>query len=103
MPSATYWRMSIEEQIRRAVEEGVKAALAGILAEARQAPPGDTTGVPQDRAAFTVREVAELLQVAPETVREWFASGRLEGLRTGNRILVWRWSLLELLGAGPTP
>ena len=36
---------------------------------------------------LTVGEVAELLRVKPETVREWLRSGELRGLNLGGR---WR-------------
>lgn len=81
--------------------ERLKAAGDQLAAEAERARRTDATGIPADKAAFTVKEVANFLQVAPETVREWFYSGRLKGMQTGNRILVWRWSLLELMGLKP--
>lgn len=70
-------------RLKRAAEVAARSAVCGVRG---------------DRAAFTVREVATLLQVAPETVREWFYADRLKGLQTGNRILVWRWSLMEFMG-----
>ncbi len=89
------------ESLQELVATAVRAEGARIVEESRRAGRVDATGVPSDRAAFTVREVAKLLQVAPETVREWFYADRLKGMQTGNRILVWRWSLLELMGLQP--
>lgn len=85
------------ERIERAGEE--------IARQAELARRMDATGVPTDRAAFTVREVSDLLRVDPETVREWLRSGRLAGEQTTRRFLVWRWSLLEFMGlhADPIP
>lgn len=81
------------------------ATLAALLDQVREASEQlarvrrvDTSGVPADRAALTVSEVAGLLQVSPETIREWFYAGKFQGLQTGNRILIWRWSVLEFVG-----
>jgi excisionase family DNA binding protein len=34
---------------------------------------------------FTVDQVAEILHLHPETVREWIRSGNLKGFRVGGR------------------
>lgn len=39
---------------------------------------------------LTVKEVAELFGVHPETVRNWLRSGRLEGRRVG-----WKWFIVR--------
>jgi len=39
---------------------------------------------------LTVQQVAELLQLHPETVREWLREGKLEGVRLGERRTGWR-------------
>ena len=38
-----------------------------------------------DERWLTVPEVADVLRVHPETVREWLRSGRLDGVRIGRR------------------
>jgi excisionase family DNA binding protein len=38
-----------------------------------------------DERWFTVQQIADLLQVHPETVREWLRDGRLQGRKLGNR------------------
>ena len=39
---------------------------------------------------LTVQQVADMLQLHPETVREWLREGRLEGVRLGERRTGWR-------------
>ena len=46
---------------------------------------------------LTVGEVAELLRVKPETVREWLRSGELRGLNLGGRWRVLREDLQEFI------
>lgn len=48
-----------------------------------------------DERWLTVPEVADVLRVHPETVREWLRSGRLEGVRIGRRS-GWRISEAQL-------
>jgi excisionase family DNA binding protein len=70
-----------------------------VLAEQiRFARRVDTSGLPTDRASFTIRELSELLSLDRDTLREMFHAGQFAGLQTGNRILIHRWSVLEFLG-----
>lgn len=48
-----------------------------------------------------VREVARLARRTPETVRRWIWSGRLQARRHGNRLLVTRADLDDLMGTRP--
>jgi len=51
---------------------------------------------------LTVRETADLLRVAPGTVRRWIASGRLAAVRVGRGLRVRRDAAERLLApAGP--
>lgn len=36
---------------------------------------------------MTIRQVADLLQVHPQTVQRWISEGRLDAYRVGDRIL----------------
>lgn len=47
-----------------------------------EGPHRDTPKAP-DPELLTVAEVAELLRVAPQTVRSWVAEGRLSAVRLG--------------------
>lgn len=47
-----------------------------------------------------VREAAQLAQRTPETVRRWVWSGRLPATRHGNRLLISRQTLDDLLDGG---
>ena len=49
---------------------------------------------------YTTGKVAELLGVAPTTVRYWIKKGWLEGVRVGGRFKVKGESLLEFLERG---
>ena len=46
---------------------------------------------------LTVNEVAELLRVTPETVREWLRACKLRGLNLGGRWRVLREDLQEFI------
>lgn len=46
---------------------------------------------------LTVNEVAGLLRVTPETVREWLRGGELRGLNLGGRWRVLREDLQEFI------
>jgi excisionase family DNA binding protein len=48
------------------------------------------------RTLLTVEQVAERLQVHPETVRRWLRGGRLKGVRLGGSKLGYRISEDEL-------
>lgn len=85
------------------VAEQIRAAGEEIAKQVEITRRIDASGLPPERSAFTVSQVAKHLQVAPETVREWFYSAQLQGLQTGNRILIWRWSLLEFMGMPTGP
>ncbi len=36
---------------------------------------------------YTAKEVAELMKVHPKTVYFWFKTGRLPGVKVGNKVL----------------
>ncbi len=46
-----------------------------------------------------VREAAALAHRTPETVRRWVWTGRLRAERTGNRLLLFRADVLELVAS----
>jgi excisionase family DNA binding protein len=46
---------------------------------------------------ITVPEVATLLRVRPQTVRNWIAGGTLPALKVGRRIRIWRKDFEEFL------
>lgn len=50
-----------------------------------------------------VREAAQLAQRTPETVRRWVWSGRLSATRHGNRLLIARQALDDLLAGTAAP
>ena len=78
--------------------ERVEAAAEGVARKAELVGRADLSGVPADRAAFTVKEVSQLLRLDPDTVRQHYHAGELVGRQSGNRILIWRWSVLEFMG-----
>jgi excisionase family DNA binding protein len=39
---------------------------------------------------LTVQQVADMLQLHPETIREWLRGGKLDGVRLGERRTGWR-------------
>lgn len=93
--------MSLEQAFAETLNpliERVEAAAEGLARKAELVGRADLTGVPTDRAAFTVKEVSKLLSVTTDTVRQQFHAGELEGRQFGNRILIWRWSVLEFMG-----
>ena len=49
---------------------------------------------------YTVPEVAEVLQVTPQTVRAYIKQGRLKGQRIGRPILITENNLKEFLQEG---
>lgn len=96
--------MTLEEAFNSTLApliERVEAAAQGVAEKAELAARVDTSGVPGDRAAFTVPELAKLLNLNVDTVRQLFHAGDLKGHQLGNRILVWRWSVLEFMGLEP--
>ena len=48
---------------------------------------------------YTVQEVAEALNVTPQTVRSWIKRGRLQGKRIGRPILITDSNLKDFLEA----
>jgi len=78
--------------------ERVEDAARDVAERAEHAARVDTSGLPTGKAAFTVRELSDLLQMDPDTIRQFFHAGQLQGRQLGNRILVWRWSVLEFMG-----
>jgi excisionase family DNA binding protein len=48
-----------------------------------------------------VREAAELLRRTSETVRRWMRCGRLDAVRRGNRLLVARNEIADIVSGGP--
>lgn len=54
-----------------------------------------------DDEFLTVAEVAELLKLNPQTVRNWIDQGYLPALRVGRRVRVRRAELDELLENSP--
>ena len=96
--------MSLDKAFQSTLEpliERVEAAATGVAERADLIRRVDASGLPPDQAAFTVKELSKLLQLDPETVRQYFRAGNLTGLQLGNRILIWRWSVLEFMGLEP--
>jgi excisionase family DNA binding protein len=59
----------------------------------------------QDERAYTVNQVAERLQIHPQTVREWLRTGKLKGARLGGTKAGWRIPASEverILGVEPS-
>jgi excisionase family DNA binding protein len=56
-------------------------------ARAGRLPPG----------LLRVSEVSRYMRVSPESVRRLVKAGRLEGVRAGRSLLIWAWSLRELM------
>ncbi len=48
---------------------------------------------------YTIPEVAEALQVTPQTVRNWIKSGKIKSQRIGRPILITESNLKEFLKA----
>ena len=51
---------------------------------------------------LTVQEIAELLKVNPQTVRNWIDTGRLPAIRIGRRVRVRQADLDRILAQGTT-
>jgi excisionase family DNA binding protein len=47
------------------------------------------SGIETDRL-LTVEDIAERLNLSPETIRRWLRTGRLHGIRIGARRAGWR-------------
>lgn len=93
--------MSLDSAFTETLEpliQRVEAAARGVADRAEHASRIDTSGLPTGKAAFTIRELSKLLQMDPDTLRQFFHAGQLQGRQLGNRILVWRWSVLEFMG-----
>jgi excisionase family DNA binding protein len=59
--------------------------------------------VASDRAAWTVTDVAKLLDLDERTVRRAAADGQLPCIHVGRRLLIPRLPLIALLGGVETP
>lgn len=81
--------------------ERVESAAANVAERADLIRRVDASGLPPDKASFTVKELSKLLNLDPDTVRQFFHAGDLVGMQLGNRILIWRWSVLEFMGLEP--
>jgi excisionase family DNA binding protein len=55
---------------------------------------------PMAEGFVTVFEVAELLKVNPQTVRNWIVKGTLPAVRVGRRVRIRRVDLDRMLGTG---
>lgn len=96
--------MSLDSAFKETLEpliERVESAATSVAERADLIRRVDASGLPAERAAFTVRELAKLLNLDPDTVRQFFHAGQLTGMQLGNRILIWRWSVLEFMGLEP--
>lgn len=51
---------------------------------------------------LSVKEAAEALNLSVHTVRSWFYSGKLEGIRLGRRVLVFEKTLKQMVEDGRT-
>lgn len=77
-----------------------RAALEGILEPTSTTAPRPK---PFERDFLTVVEVAELLRLNQQTVRNWIDGGRLQAVRVGERrVRVPRSALDELIGRSAT-
>jgi excisionase family DNA binding protein len=90
----TVTELAIQGQAERA--RAVEAVLAVALsAESGRRPD-------QPREYMTTGQAANLLGVRLETIRNWVATGRLDGLRVGGRVLVHRDAVRAKLESLPT-
>ncbi len=58
------------------------------------------SGVERDEAFLTVAEVAELLKLNQQTVRNWIDAGTLPAFRVGRRVRILRADLERILAQG---
>lgn len=86
------------QELLSPVVQRIEDAGAEIAKQVELSRRIDTSGLPVNRAAFTITELHDILQLDKETIRQHFRAGALKGLQTGNRILIWRWSVLEFVG-----
>lgn len=56
-------------------------------------PGADVTDWP-----LLLRQLADILNLSDNSVRALYASGTLKGEMLGNKIIIWRWSVLEWMG-----
>src|SRR5579864_3184409 len=56
-----------------------------------------------DETFLTVAEVAEMLKLNPQTVRNWIDQGRMPALRVGRRVRIRRSDLERVLEESATP
>jgi excisionase family DNA binding protein len=59
-----------------------------------------TTGEPHEESFLTVAEVAELLKLNQQTVRNWIDAGSLPAIRVGRRVRIKRADLDRILENG---
>jgi excisionase family DNA binding protein len=56
-----------------------------------------------DQELLTVSQAAEALSASGQTIRNWIGSGRLQGVRIGNRFLIPRAEVEQLRGDVGSP
>jgi len=56
-----------------------------------------------DYSLLTVAEVAKMLRLNPQTIRNWIDQGTLPAIRIGRRVRIKREDLEQLLAAGYAP
>jgi excisionase family DNA binding protein len=75
--------MSIEESLRKIIQEELASVKQDILLELRRSQVAAPIAM-----YLTTEEAAEIARVTPATVREWIKTGALRERRSGQRLLV---------------
>jgi excisionase family DNA binding protein len=86
---------------RACLSRAPPAALSGSLVR-RPMSPDPRPPTSQDEF-LTVHEVAALLRLNPQTVRNWIAAGQLPAVRIGRRVRITRADLERTIEQGHSP
>lgn len=93
--------MSLDAAFQEAlspVVERIEDAARLVTEQMEFARRVEASGLPPGKAAFTITELTEILGFDRDILREMYHTGVLEGIHTGSKIRVFRWSVLEYLG-----
>lgn len=83
--------------------ERIETASKYITEQLELARRIESSGLPPGKAGFTLTELEQLFPISRDSFREMFHAGQLHGHQTGNRILIFRWSVLEWMGLSDSP
>lgn len=86
------------QETLRPIVERIEQLQAHATEQLEFAGRVDASGLPAAQAAFTLTQLSQLFPIDRDTFREMFHAGTLHGIQTGNRILIFRWSVLEWMG-----